>query len=209
MSIPTITPKQLDELYRSGKKITLIDVRTPTEYREAHVAFAINIPLDKLDVSKVRAHSNGADGDPVYLICRSGSRSRQGCEKLLQAGMKSVVTVEGGTQAWIDAGLPVIRGKKAISLERQVRIAAGSLVLLGTVLGWLVHPAFLALSAFVGAGLIFAGVTDTCGMAMLLAKMPWNQVSGSCSASSTPSDATGPSPTSANPVATTGTTCTG
>ena len=76
----------------------------------------------------------------------------------------------------MEAGLPVVRGKKAISLERQVRIAAGSLVLLGVLLGWLVHPAFIGLSAFVGAGLVFAGVTDTCGMGMMLARMPWNQV---------------------------------
>ena len=86
----------------------------------------------------------------------------------------NVVNVEGGTLAWEKAGLPVVPGKKAISLERQVRIAAGLLVLLGTAFGWFVHPAFLGLSAFVGAGLVFAGVTDTCGMGMLLARMPWN-----------------------------------
>jgi hypothetical protein len=78
--------------------------------------------------------------------------------------------------ACVQAGLPLVRGKKAISLERQVRITAGTLVLLGTVLGWLVHPAFIGLSAFVGGGLVFAGITDTCGMGMILAVMPWNQV---------------------------------
>jgi rhodanese-related sulfurtransferase len=87
-----------------------------------------------------------------------------------------VVCVEGGTDAWEQAGLPVVRGHKVISLDRQVRMAAGLLVLLGVGLSFLVHPAFSALSAFVGAGLLFAGITDTCGMAMLLAKMPWNQV---------------------------------
>jgi hypothetical protein len=86
-----------------------------------------------------------------------------------------VVNVEGGTQAWDEAGLPVVRGQKAISLERQVRIAAGSLVLLGALLGYFAHPYWIALSAFVGAGLVFAGITDTCGMGMLLARMPWNQ----------------------------------
>ena len=85
------------------------------------------------------------------------------------------VNVEGGTLAWEQAGLPVVRGKKAMSLERQVRIAAGSLVVLGTALGAFVHPGFLGLSAFVGAGLVFAGVTDTCGMGMVLARMPWNR----------------------------------
>lgn len=77
--------------------------------------------------------------------------------------------------AWEAAGLPVVRGKKAISLERQVRIAAGLLVLLGAILGFFVNPSFIGISAFVGAGLVFAGITDTCGMAMMLAKMPWNQ----------------------------------
>src|SRR5271157_3127554 len=95
----------------------------------------------------------------------------------------NVVNVEGGTLEWERAGLPVVRGKKTVSLERQVRIAAGSLVVLGTGLGAFVHPGFLALSAFVGAGLVFAGITDTCGMGMLLARMPWNRVqeSGTCS----------------------------
>jgi rhodanese-related sulfurtransferase len=115
--------------------------------------------------------------EPLYFICRSGARGRQACEKLLQAGFAHAINVEGGTLACLEAGLPVVRGKKAISLERQVRIAAGSLVLLGAVLGWLVHPALIGLSAFVGAGLIFAGITDTCGLGMVLARMPWNQCS--------------------------------
>ena len=84
--------------------------------------------------------------------------------------------MEGGTLACEAANLPVVRGQKAISLERQVRIAAGSLVLIGAILGFWVDPYWIALAAFVGAGLIFAGITDTCGMAMLLARMPWNQV---------------------------------
>ena len=93
------------------------------------------------------------------------------------------MSVEGGTLALAEQGLPVVRGKKTISLERQVRIAAGSLVFIGSILGGLVNPLWFLLSGFVGAGLVFAGITDTCGMAMLLAKMPWNQVKlegGSC-----------------------------
>ena len=103
------------------------------------------------------------------------------CRKFVDAGFENVVNVDGGTQAWAEAGLPVVRGKKAISLERQVRIAAGFLVLLGAVLSfWNVY--FVLLSGFVGAGLMFAGITDTCGMGMVLAKMPWNQVKdgGAC-----------------------------
>ena len=96
-------------------------------------------------------------------------------KKFIDAGITNVVSVEGGTLAWEAAGLPVARGKKTISLERQVRIAAGFLVLTGAVLGYLVNPNFIGISAFVGAGLMFAGITDTCGMGMMLAKMPWNQ----------------------------------
>jgi rhodanese-related sulfurtransferase len=140
-----------------------------------HVDFACNLPLDQLDPERIAAQRNGAS-QPLYVICRSGSRGQQAREKLLAAGYANVVNVEGGTQAWDEAGLPVVRGQKAISLERQVRIAAGSLVLLGALLGYFAHPYWIALSAFVGGGLVFAGITDTCGMGMLLARMPWNRV---------------------------------
>lgn len=173
MTVPTIAPRRLDELRSAGRPVTLLDVRTPVEFREVHVPFARNVPLDRLDPLAVSG--TPPSGEPVYVICRSGGRGRQACERLIAAGL-SVVNVEGGTLAWADAGLPVVRGKKAISLERQVRIAAGGLVLLGTALGLLAHPAFVGLAAFVGAGLVFAGLTDTCGMGMLLARMPWNRV---------------------------------
>lgn len=183
MSVPSITPLGLAELCKNGRKIDLIDVRTPMEYQELHVVQARNVPLDRLDPAAVMQAREGGRDEPLYVICRSGGRGRQACEKFLAAGFANVVNVEGGTLACEQNGLPVARGRKTISLERQVRIAAGSLVLLGALLGWTVHPAFVALSAFVGAGLVFAGVTDTCGMALLLARMPWNQVkdnAGSC-----------------------------
>jgi rhodanese-related sulfurtransferase len=171
----TISPHGLAELQKSGRVIDLIDVRTPVEYREVHLDFARNIPLDQLDPEAVMQARNGSKDESLYVVCRSGSRGKKACEQFRQAGFANVVNVEGGTLACEQAGLSVARGKKTIPLERQVRIAAGSLVLLGAILGWLVHPAFVGLSAFVGAGLIFSGVTDTCGMGMLLAKMPWNQ----------------------------------
>ena len=174
MTVATISPRQLAER-RGAKPLDLIDVRTPVEFREVHVEVARNVPLDRLDPAAVMQARTGAADEPLYVICRSGSRGRQACDRFLAAGFTNVVNVEGGTLACVEAGLPVVRGQKAISLERQVRIAAGSLVLLGVLLGWLVHPAFLGLSAFVGAGLVFAGITDTCGMGMLLARMPWNQ----------------------------------
>jgi len=176
MSVPTIAPQGLAELTRGGKRVDLIDVRTPAEFRELHVAGARNFPLDRLDPATVMQARNGPQDQPLYLICRSGGRGRQACERFLAAGHSDVVNVEGGTLACVEAGLPVVRGQQTISLERQVRIAAGSLVLLGALLGWLVHPAFVGLAAFVGAGLVFAGITDTCGMGLLLARMPWNQV---------------------------------
>jgi len=178
MSIATISPAALAQRHREDPQLEVIDVRTPVEFREVHVQFARNIPLDGLDPKAVIAARNGSSGKPLYMICKSGGRAQKACEMFEQAGYPNVVNIEGGTQACEAAGLPVVRGQKAISLERQVRIAAGSLVLIGVALAWLVHPAFIGLSAFVGAGLVFAGVTDTCGMGLLLARMPWNQCHG-------------------------------
>lgn len=175
MSVTTISPDKLNEIKLKGGQPELIDVRTPVEFREVHVQFAKNIPLDQLNPAALARDRQDASS-PLYVICRSGSRGKQACEKLLSAGIENVVNVEGGTTAWEQAGLPVARGQKAMSLERQVRIAAGSLVFLGSVLGAFVHPYWIGLPAFVGAGLVFAGITDTCGMGMLIAKMPWNRV---------------------------------
>jgi 3-mercaptopyruvate sulfurtransferase SseA len=157
------------------------------------VPFARNVPLDHWETLQATTASNAAD-HPVYVICRSGGRGAQACDKLQGAGFDKVVNVEGGTLAWVQAGLPVVRGPQTISLERQVRIAAGALVVLGSALGMWVHPYFMGLAAFVGGGLVFAGVTDTCGMALLLARMPWNVPA------STPDDATAVAPSSISQV---------
>lgn len=181
----TITPEQLAQKMRTDA-IELIDVRTPVEFREVHAEVARNIPLDSLNPQTVMAARNGNAGRPLYVICRSGGRGGKAVEKFQAAGFENVINVEGGTQSWEAAGLSVVRGKKMISLERQVRIAAGFLTLLGAVLGYFVHLYFIGLSAFVGAGLMFAGITDTCGMGMMLARMPWNQVTDkSCCKSDT------------------------
>ena len=161
----------------------LIDVRTPAEFQAVHASNARNIPLDRLDPDAMLGSGGIAKHDALYLICRSGSRASKAGERLTAAGFPNVVCVEGGTQAWVECGLPVVEGKKTFSLERQVRIASGILVLLGVGLGWWMHPGFLGLAAFVGAGQVFAGVTDTCGMGLLLARMPWNRApagGGSC-----------------------------
>src|SRR5258708_36268025 len=133
MSVTTISPKQLAERCKSGK-IDLLDVRTPVEFREVDAAEPHTMPLDRLDPATVMQDRNGKREEPLYLICRSGSRGQQACEKLLAAGFPNVVNVEGGTLAWAECGLPVVRGKKAISLERQGRIAAGARWLSGGLL---------------------------------------------------------------------------
>ena len=142
MQIDAVSPKQLNDFVRAGRSIELIDVRTPVEFREVHVPFARNVPLDQLDAARIKADRVGSP-EPLYVICKSGSRGKQAREKLMASGCSNVVNVEGGTQAWDEAGLPVVRGKQAVSLERQVRIAAGSLVLLGVILSVVVHPPFV------------------------------------------------------------------
>jgi rhodanese-related sulfurtransferase len=177
----TISVQELAEL-KNRSAIELIDVRTPVEFREVHVVGASNVPLDSLDPKVVMSQRQGRATDPLYVICKSGGRSSKAVQKFVDSGFPQVVSVDGGTSAWDAAGYPVSRGKKAMSLERQVRILAGFLTFTGAALGFFVHPYFVGLSAFIGAGLMFAGITDTCGMGMMLAKMPWNQVaSGSCS----------------------------
>lgn len=168
----TITARALYALREKGEDITVVDVRTPAEFGEVHLAGAKCVPLATFDPAVL---STGTPEESIYLMCRTGARSQKAYERCRAAEVHNVLVVEGGLDAWEDAGLPVQRGKKSVSLERQVRIAAGTLVLLGAVLGLTVAPAFTILSALVGAGLVFAGITDTCGMGLLLARMPWNQ----------------------------------
>ena len=179
----TITPRQLHDRLQKGEKLQLLDVRTPAEHEEIHVPGVQLAQLDRLD-SQLAGEKGCVKDQPVFLLCRTGSRAKQAAEKLEKCGYSQCCVVEGGTTGWADAGLPVNRGtSNVISLERQVRIAAGAIVLTGALLAQFVHPAFIWLSGFVGAGLMFAGITDWCGMGVLLAKMPWNQRGGgSCCA---------------------------
>jgi rhodanese-related sulfurtransferase len=174
----TISAGELAELCRSGKPIDLIDVRTPAEFEGAHVDRARNVPLERLDQAAIERERIGRADEPVYVICQKGGRGQQACEKLAASGLANVVNVAGGTDACDVAGMRLVYGRKTMSLERQVRIAAGSLVLVASVLGYFVSPYWIGLAAFIGAGLVFAGVTDTCGMGLLLARMPWNQRGG-------------------------------
>jgi rhodanese-related sulfurtransferase len=172
MSISTITSQELKDLLVRQPDLPLIDVRMPNEFREVHVVGARNLPLDRLSPEQFESEEKDAK---VYFICKGGVRSLKACEKALVFGLSDVVNVEGGTDACLNAGLPVEHGAKAVSLERQVRIIAGALILLGGVLAIAVHPYWAALAAFVGAGLLFSGITGSCTMGMLLAKMPWNR----------------------------------
>jgi rhodanese-related sulfurtransferase len=171
----TIAPADLHRILGADASCALLDVRTPVEFAEVHLPQAHNEPLDALNPAGLEATGRISKEKPVYIVCRTEVRSRKAAQVLTDAGCRNVVVVKGGTLAWVSAGLPVIRGAlKVISLERQVRIAAGSLVLAGFLLSRLVHPYFIYLSAFVGAGLVFAGISDWCGMGLLLAKAPWN-----------------------------------
>ena len=181
MPIEDLEPEVVSRRCEGGSVALLLDVRTPAEYAELHAAGAELMPLGTLDAASVRSRARGG---PVFLFCRSGSRARLAAERLAKDGLTDCHVVAGGTVAWAAAGLPVIRGRKTMSLERQVRIAAGSLVVVGAILAETVHHAFIALPAFVGAGLVFAGATDWCGMGMLLARLPWNRAHGNgCPAS--------------------------
>jgi rhodanese-related sulfurtransferase len=169
----TISAQELGGMNKAGGEVILLDVRTPAEFGELHIEGARLEPLDRFDQSKLAEEFGGR---AIHVICRSGKRARQAIEKLEGAGFEGAVLLEGGMNAWVEAGLPVNRGAKTMSLERQVRIVAGAMVVLGAVLGWgLKIPALHGISAFVGAGLMFAGLTDSCAMGMLIAKMPWNR----------------------------------
>ncbi len=152
--------------------VTLIDVRQPSEFAGGRVAGSKLIPLGQI----LQRASELDQETPVYLICRSGRRSKMAQQMLTSLGFSKTTNITGGFEAWRQAGFDFDRDERAPwALERQVRFIAGLLVLAGAVLALLVHPYFVFLSGFVGAGLAFAGATDWCGMALLLEKMPWNR----------------------------------
>ena len=172
----TITPAELGQLMQRNDSIDLVDVRAPAEFRSVHVRCARSIPLDRISAEAVREGRGPNASGPTYVLCKSGQRAKQGAERLAAAGGGlDPVVIEGGTDACIAAGLEVVSGEGSMSLERQVRIAAGGLVAVGTVLAAAVDPWFWVIPGFVGCGLVFAGVTDTCAMGMMLARLPWNR----------------------------------
>lgn len=168
----TITPDEAARLLREDGA-TLVDVREADEHARERIPGARNLPLSRLEEAELAVHQ----GKPVLFHCRSGARTAGNADRLAaKAGLCEAYVVEGGLDAWKRAGLPVAEDRRQpIELMRQVQIAAGSMVVLGVLLGAFVTPGFYLLSGFVGAGLVFAGVTGTCGLAHLLRMMPWNR----------------------------------
>ena len=181
----TMTAAEAVKHLAAGGATSVIDVRTGVEYEGEHIPGSRLMPLDQL---KGRLDEVRATPAPRLLLCRTGSRAEMARKMLLELNVGGLTVVEGGIEAYVRAGGETEIGRAVMSLERQVRTSAGALVVLGTLLGALVHPLFLLIPGFVGAGLVFAGVTDWCGMGLVLAKAPWNRSSaadagGGCAAS--------------------------
>lgn len=163
----------VNELYEKMNKgaISLIDVRDTSEFKKAFIKGSINLPLDV-----VCLHPEQFSDEDVYIMCQSGTRSQIACDSLEKSGIKNVVNVEGGIKEWVNNQLPVTGTiKTTIPMMRQVMIVAGLMILTGVGLHFLVHPKGIFLSAFVGAGLCYAGASGNCYMTKLLAILPWNK----------------------------------
>jgi rhodanese-related sulfurtransferase len=172
IQLKTVSAARAAELMRDGA--ILIDIREADEHAHEHIPGARHHALSRID----RGNPVQPGDDVVIFHCRTGARTQGNAAKLAAAvpGQCETFILDGGLEAWKKAGLPVALDRsQPIDIMRQVQIAAGSMVLIGVVFGALVNPAFYALSGFVGAGLLFAGVSGFCGMARLLGAMPWNQ----------------------------------
>ena len=181
--VSSVTPAQLHAEQLAGRSPVLVDVRTPAEYRAGHIPGAQLIPGNDLSPATIEnrlgRHAPGSD-QTLYITCHAGPRAARAAERLKQSGYTNIALVEDGTQRWEQSGLPLQRCGSAISLERQVQIAIGSLLILKVFFGFTVHELFFVGGALVGAGLITAGLTRWCGMAKLIAQMPWNRNTNDC-----------------------------
>lgn len=170
-----VAPEEAHRLLDGGGAGQLIDVREVSEVDALRVEGALNLPLSRFDSLVDRVDRT----KPVFVLCRSGARAAQAASRLEALGVKDVRVVEGGLLAWEAAGKPVIRGTSRVwAMERQVRFVAGLLVAVGTIAGGMIDFRWLLLPLFVGGGLVFSAVTDTCTMAVILGRMPWNRGSG-------------------------------
>lgn len=170
-----LTPPQVHERLNAGRAI-LVDIREADEFARSHIIGAQSQPLSTWE----KAHLSVDPDADVIFTCRSGMRTAGACDRLAARVSGDAFVLEGGLDAWAKAGLPVATNADApMEIMRQVQIAAGSLVLIGVVLGFLVSPIWFGLSGFVGAGLTFAGISGFCGMARVLMLAPWNRVRAS------------------------------
>ena len=177
-AFPHISPMALVHRLKDDSKATVLDVRSPAEYQAGHIPGARLAPVEELSASNLADFVDGADiraDNPLYITCHAGKRAEQAAQVLREAGLEHLALVEGGTEAWQKAGLPVNKCDSALSLERQVQIAVGSLLILKVLFGFTVHELFFVAGAAIGTGLITAGITRWCGMAQLMARMPWNR----------------------------------
>ncbi|MBI3818925.1 MAG: rhodanese-like domain-containing protein [Planctomycetes bacterium] len=166
-----------------GEKLFILDVRNPVEFERDRIGSAVNIPLPIL----ANAIPHLQPGSRTILVCEGGTRAAIARRQFGAANEFQVL--DGGMAAWRKLQLPVEGGAPAVwSIERQVRVIAGSLVLVGGILTFAVHPAFIIIPAFIGAGLAFSGITNTCGLAMFLARMSWNRKTGATSAPACPAN---------------------
>jgi len=168
----TLDAATLRELIDSGRSPRLLDVRTPAEFETAHIPGAYNVPLDLLREHRDELRNHLAEG--VVLICRSGVRAGQAGQALAGTGLPNLTVLDGGMLAWQATAAPVTQGRRRWDLERQVRFVAGSIVLL-SVLGSVFVPGLKWVAGFIGAGLTFAAVSNTCAMGMLLSRLPYNR----------------------------------
>ncbi|MGC8740950.1 MAG: rhodanese-like domain-containing protein [Candidatus Sumerlaeaceae bacterium] len=174
MKVSTITPSELFQIVSRGEEPEILDVRTPAEYDAVRILGTKNIPLDRLDVRQYLAHRQASAEKPIYVLCKGGTRARMACERFLEAGFPNAILIDGGIMAWEACNLPIER--QVPNVESQVRLTIGTLNLIGVVLAAMVSPYFLILPAFVGCGLIYAGLTGKCPLAHVIASMPWNRV---------------------------------
>jgi rhodanese-related sulfurtransferase len=172
-TVESKTSYSLLELRNAADDLLLLDVRTPAEFRERHVQGSILHPITDLAPQTVKELAKGKTA--CVVICASGNRASMAAAKLRNSGLDAVYVLEGGVQAWVTAGFPIVRGKATMSLERQVRVAAGTLVAAGCLMAYFISLTWLILPGFIGSGLVFAGITDTCTLGMLMARMPWNK----------------------------------
>lgn len=174
---PNIGVTELAKLWETNPEIMVIDVRTAGEFESVHARGVKLQPLQTLDGERLAEALKSKD-EAVYIFCQSGGRATQAAQQLHSAGLTQAIVVEGGTEAWIAADLPVERGpRKVMPLDRQMRTTAGGLIFLGALLALTVNPGFVIIPLFMGAGLVFSGLSGICGMTKFLARMPWNQAS--------------------------------